>query len=65
MSTVIIDWKRLKQTIPYSRQHIKRLEDEGKFPVRVQLGEHRVGWILDEVEGWVARRVRERDERSP
>jgi prophage regulatory protein len=59
--TRIIDWKVLKTIIPYSRQHIKRLEDEGKFPLRISLGEHRVGWVVDEVEGWIQNRLRKRE----
>lgn len=58
--TRIIDWKVLKTIVPYSRQHIKRLEDEGKFPLRVALGQHRVGWVADEVETWLQARLRDR-----
>lgn len=46
----IIDWKTLRGMIPYCRQHIHRLEKQGKFPKRVQLGIHRVGWWLHEIE---------------
>ena len=46
----IIDWKQLKELQPYSRQHIARLEKAGKWPKRVRLGQHRVGWVYDEVE---------------
>lgn len=35
----IIDWKVLKNLVPYSRQHIARLEAAGTFPKRVFLGE--------------------------
>ena len=56
----IIDWKVLKTMIPYSRQHIARLEAEGRFPKRVQLGQCRVGWVLVEVEEWIKARMAER-----
>lgn len=46
----IIGWKLLKEMQPYSRQHIGRLEKDGKWPKRVRLGNNRVGWILDEIE---------------
>lgn len=46
----IIGWKQLKEMQPYSRQHIARLEKEGKFPKRVQLGQNRIGWVLEEIE---------------
>lgn len=49
----LIDWKRLKTMQPYSRQHVARLERDGKFPKRRQLGTCRVAWYLDEVEAWI------------
>ena len=45
----IIDWKQLKVMQPYSRQHVDRLEKAGKFPLRVKLGQNRVGWVYDEI----------------
>ena len=46
----IIGWKQLQEMQPYSRQHILRLEKAGVWPVRVQLGQNRIGWVLEEVE---------------
>ena len=54
----IIDWKVLKTMIPYSRQHVARLEAAGRFPSRRQLGPCRVGWYLHEVEAWIESRPR-------
>ena len=47
----IIDWKQMKamHLNPYSRQHTKRLEDAGKYPKRVKIGNNRVGWVLREI----------------
>ncbi|MEP2085048.1 MAG: AlpA family phage regulatory protein [Bauldia litoralis] len=53
----IIDWKVLKTIVPYSRQHIQRLELDGLFPKRVQLGKCRVGWVYDEVMAWCQERI--------
>ncbi len=47
--------------IPYSPQHIARLEAAGKFPKRVQLGQNRVAWLLKEVEEWLNERIAKRD----
>jgi len=47
--------------IPYTPQHIARLEAAGKFPKRVQLGPNRVAWLLSEVSAWVDERVMVRD----
>ena len=65
MNTVIIDWKKLKTIVPYSRQHIARLEIENRFPSRVRLGSHRIGWVEKEVEQWLQARILERDEHTP
>ena len=60
----IIDWKVLKTLVPYSRQHIARLEKVGRFPVRLRLGNgprSRTGWLLDEVERWIGERINDRN----
>jgi prophage regulatory protein len=54
----IITKKELRLIVPYSPQHILRLEKRGKFPNRVQLGARRVGWYLHEVNGWLQQRSR-------
>lgn len=56
----IIDFKQLKELVPYSRVHIARLEQSGKFPMRVQLGEHRCGWVYEEVQDWLQRKAEAR-----
>ena len=57
----IIDWKQLKTMQPYSRQHVTRLEKAGKWPKRVQLGQCRVGWVLDEITAHFDELVKRRD----
>jgi len=47
--------------IPYTPQHIARLEKAGRFPKRIQLGQNRVAWVLSEVDAWIAKRISERD----
>jgi prophage regulatory protein len=47
--------------IPYSFQHIARLEAAGRFPKRIRLGQNRVAWLLAEVESWIEERVARRD----
>lgn len=59
----IIDWKTLKTMVPYCRQHIARLEQVGKFPKKVRLGNgprSRCGWVLEEVEAWIEARMSDR-----
>jgi len=53
----LIDWKTLTTMVPYSRQHILRLEQAGRFPKRVRLGQNRIGWVLSEIEDWITERM--------
>lgn len=56
----LITRAELRSIVPYTPQHILRLEKRGLFPRRVQVGANRVAWLLSEVEEWVAARVAER-----
>lgn len=61
MQKRLITRKELRQYgIPYSFVHIKRLEDAGGFPKRIQLSQNRVAWYLHEIEEWVAERAAQR-----
>jgi prophage regulatory protein len=53
----IISKKELRQMVPFTPQHILRLEKEGKFPRRIRLGERRVGWRLSDIEAWLEARA--------
>ncbi len=56
----IISKKELLRLVPYCDQHILRLEKQGKFPRRLDLGANRVGWRFADIETWVrSRPVRE------
>lgn len=46
------------ELVPYTRQHIYRLEAAGKFPRRVKLGENRVAWREVEIIEWIETRER-------
>ena len=50
--------------IPYSPQHIARLERTGGFPKRIKLGQNRVAWVLVEVEQWIESRMAPRHQTS-
>lgn len=46
-----------------SRTRIYRLIDEGLFPASVPLPDkHTVGWVMSEVEQWIAERIADRDQ---
>lgn len=59
----LVSKKELKTLcgIPYSPQHIARLEAAGLFPKRIQLGQNRVAWLLTEVEEWLEVRIAQRE----
>ena len=62
LDRLLVSKKELKALgIPYSFQHIARLEKAGQFPKRVQLGACRVAWSYQEVCDWVASKVALRD----
>ena len=44
-----LSFPEVQRRIGYTRQHLSRLEKEGQFPKRVQIGPGRVGWPLSEV----------------
>jgi prophage regulatory protein len=46
--------------ITYSREHLRRLEAEDRFPLRVRLSPARVVWLLNEVTDWICQRADER-----
>ncbi|MEQ8327803.1 MAG: AlpA family phage regulatory protein [Parvibaculum sp.] len=59
----VVSKKELKSVcgIPYSGQHIARLEAAGQFPKRIKLGANRVVWLLSEIEAWLDARIALRD----
>ena len=59
---LLVSKKELKTLgIPYSPQHIARLEKAGQFPQRVKLGQCRVAWSYKEVCEWIDERIARRD----
>ena len=60
MSERLISRAELLSLVPFTIQHIYRLEKAGKFPRRVQVGEHRVAWVASEVDAYIAARMASR-----
>jgi prophage regulatory protein len=46
--------------ISFSREHIRRLEEAGKFPKRIRLSPQKIAWFEDEILTWVSERDAER-----
>ena len=49
----IVDSKERRRLVPFCDVHVRRLERAGKFPQRIQIGQHRVGWSLRELEKYI------------
>lgn len=52
--------QELTGLIPFSPNHLRRLEAHGQFPRRIRIGANRIAWLRDEVEQWLANRVEAR-----
>jgi prophage regulatory protein len=50
--------------IVWSRAHIYRLVQAGKFPQPIKLGEGTTAWLEDEIDRWITRHATERDSTS-
>jgi prophage regulatory protein len=57
----LLSKKGVTEKVLYSPAHIARLEAAGLFPKRVRLGQGRVGWVEEEVNGWLRERIALRD----
>lgn len=56
----VVRTSELASIVPYSPNHIRRLENAGRFPKRIRIGANRVGWVRGEVEQWLKDRMGER-----
>jgi prophage regulatory protein len=57
----LLSKKEVREKVLYSPAHIARLEAAGLFPKRVPLGPGRVGWVDEEVDDWLRKRIALRD----
>jgi prophage regulatory protein len=55
--SALVRSSELANIVPYSMNHIRRLEYAGDFPKRVRIGPNRVGWVRTEVEAWINARM--------
>jgi len=56
--TRLIRFPEVQHRVGLGRSTIYRWMSEGKFPRPVQLGGYAVAWAEDEVEAWIAGRLR-------
>ncbi len=52
---------RDRKGIYYTRQHLDRLIEEGKFPKKVPLGTTTICWLEEEIDHWLEAKVVARD----
>ena len=57
ITNTLIRSGEIETIVPYSMNHIRRLEEAGQFPKRVRVGANRVGWVRAEVEQWLNDRM--------
>jgi len=57
----LLSKKEVREKVVYSIQHFTRLEQAGRFPKRIVLGQNRVAWLESEIDDWIADKVRQRD----
>lgn len=53
-------WELREHGVPFTRMHVYRLEKQNRFPKRVQIGDHRVGWVEQEIDDHVAEKIKAR-----
>ena len=51
----------IAQRIPYSQNHLRRLEAKGSFPKRIRIGANRVAWDRREIDSWIEARLNARN----
>ena len=56
----VIGSAELRQLVPFSDSYFWRLEKAGQFPRRIKIGQHRVGWALNEIVAWIEARKAQR-----
>ena len=61
----LLSKRQLANYVPFSPQHIQRLENEGKFPKRLKPADDspnaKCFWVLAEVEDWIKSQIDVRD----
>ena len=52
---------RPEKGVPYSRPHLYRLIDDGRFPAPIRLSDNRIAFLESEINSWIEARIAERD----
>lgn len=60
MEPILISLNDAAKLTSLSRTALNKHRARGKFPTEVRLGERRIGFVLTEVQNWIAARISER-----
>lgn len=52
----VISLAELQGLVPLSRSQIWRLEQQGEFPRRIRIGRRRIGYLVSDIDDWLASR---------
>jgi len=53
----LVPYPALKERgIPFTRVHLRRLEEAGLFPRHIDLGENTIAWFEDEIDDLIERK---------
>ena len=52
---------KAEKNVPFTRQHIRRLQKAGGFPRPVPLGENTTAYLEEEIDEWLTSRVAKRN----
>ena len=59
----LLSYPQLRERgVPYTREHLRRLIDAGRFPQPVALSNKRIAWVESEVSDWIGALVAARPE---
>ncbi|MGB8998371.1 MAG: AlpA family phage regulatory protein [Pseudolabrys sp.] len=64
MKLLCYDDLKPAKSIQYSKVQIWRLEKQGKFPKRIEIGPGRRAWAEHELDAWITSRIADRDSAS-
>jgi prophage regulatory protein len=61
----ILPYSELKSRgITYSREQIRRLIKQAKFPMPISLSDHRIAWVESELDAWLETKAALRSQRK-
>jgi len=61
MRVIVFERLRSEKGITYSRDHLRRKSGKGEFPKPIPLSPHRIAWLEEEIDAWLAERAARRD----